>query len=88
MKVIDLDVSELEPPEPYALAVQHLVSLPDESILNMIHRQEPFPLYQTADEMGFFHQTTFASEGVVHIYFWHKDDRAAADYLSKQELLG
>lgn len=88
MNVIDLDVSELEPPEPYALAVHQLTQLPDDSILNMIHRQEPYPLYQTADEMGFSHQTTYPSDGVVHIQFWHKDNRKVASYFSKQDSLG
>lgn len=76
--MINLDVSELEPPEPYGLAVELLATLPSGSILNMTHRQEPYPLYQTANEMGFLHQTTFPSEGVVNIQFWHKDNIDAA----------
>ena len=84
MNVIDLDVSELEPPEPYSLAVACLATLPEESILNMIHRQEPYPLYQTADEMGFLHQTTHPSGGVVHIQFWHKDNCEVTNFLSKR----
>ena len=83
MKIIDLDVSDLEPPEPYSLAVQCLATLPDDVVLNMMHRQEPFPLYQTADEMGFLHQTIYPADGVIHIYFWHKSNRAAANQFSK-----
>lgn len=84
--MVDLDVSELEPPEPYTLAVECLASLPSDSILNMTHRQEPYPLYQTADEMGFLHQTTYASDGVIHIYFWHKANRDVANYFYRKAL--
>jgi len=72
--VIKLDVSELEPPEPYGLAIEILSDMPSETILNMIHRKEPYPLYQTASEMGFEHKTTFLCDGMVQIQFWHKDD--------------
>lgn len=88
MNVINLDVSELEPPEPFSLVVGRLATLPDDAVLNMIHRQEPYPLYQTADEMGFSHHTIYPSDGVVHIQFWHKDNREAENYCSKKAPLG
>lgn len=88
VNVINLDVSELEPPEPFSLVVGRLATLPDDAVLNMIHRQEPYPLYQTADEMGFSHHTIYPSDGVVHIQFWHKDNREAENYCSKKAPLG
>jgi len=81
VKVIKLDVSELEPPEPYSLAINILSEMPCETILNMIHRKEPFPLYQTASEMDFEHKTTFLCDGMVQIQFWHKGDSIALSSL-------
>ncbi|UZE96869.1 DUF2249 domain-containing protein [Alkalimarinus alittae] len=81
--MIHLDVSDLEPPEPYSLAVDILMALPSDAIFKMTHRQEPFPLYQTAAEMGFDHYTTYPAENVVKIQFWHKDNiEAAARFLT------
>ena len=79
--VINLDVSELEPPEPYGLAIDILLDMPSKMILNMIHRKEPYPLYQTAQEMGFEHKTTFLSDDRVQIQFWHKGDSVAQSSL-------
>ncbi len=66
----------------------HLYQALHPAVLNMIHRQEPYPLYQTADEMGFSHHTIYPSDGVVHIQFWHKDNREAENYCSKKAPLG
>ncbi len=77
-----MDVRELEAPEPYRLAVDVLVDMPHGTILNMTHRKEPFPLYQTASEMGFDHQTTFINDDFVQIQFWHKGNKEAAEYYS------
>ncbi len=72
--VINLDVSELEPPEPYGLAIDILLEMPAKTILNLIHRKEPYPLYQTASEMGFEHKTVLLNDGRVNIQFWHKGE--------------
>ncbi|WP_250655137.1 DUF2249 domain-containing protein [Alkalimarinus coralli] len=82
MNTIHLDVSELEPPEPYRMAVELLAALPHESILNMVHRKEPYPLYQTAAEMGFDHKTIHLPDGIVKILFWHKNNSQAAQLYS------
>ena len=76
-----MDVSELEPPEPYGLAIDILSGMPEATILNMIHRKEPYPLYQTALEMGFEHKTIFLSDGLVQIQFWHKGENIALSSL-------
>ena len=81
--MIHLDVSDLLPPEPYSRALDVLANMPKGTILNMTHRQEPYPLYQTASEMGFKHLTTYPSHGVVKIQFWHKDNKDAETYCSK-----
>lgn len=78
MKVIHLDVSDLEPPEPYRLAIDILSTLPPNVVFKMTHRQEPFPLYQTATEMGFDYHATEASPNVIHIRFWHKGNEDMA----------
>ncbi len=77
--MITLDVSEMAPPEPYRQAVEALIEMPHGSLLKMVHRKEPYPLYQTAAEMGFYHKTTYLDDGVVQILFWHKDDSEIAE---------
>ena len=83
-KVIKLDVSDLEAPEPYGLAIGVLSGMPCETILNMVHRKEPYPLYQTSFEMGFEHKTNFLNDGMVQIQFWHKGDNIALSSLVSQ----
>lgn len=85
VKIIELDVSDLEPPEPYSLAIGILSGMPSETVLNMTHRKEPYPLYQTAAELGFDHKTTVFCDGAVNVQFWHRGDSAALCSLVNQQ---
>jgi uncharacterized protein (DUF2249 family) len=52
MNALTLDVSLLAPPEPMKQVLSALASLPSNHYVKMIHRREPFPLYQTLSENG------------------------------------
>ncbi len=55
MGIRDLDVRELEPPEPFLLAMQAIGELGVGDELVLLHRREPFPLYDVLNSLGFLH---------------------------------
>ncbi len=73
--VIELDVRNLEPPEPLERALKAAGGLlPGQTLRLRIHR-EPFPLYELLDAMGCSHaiETLRADDHVVSI---RRPDRA------------
>lgn len=67
MKKILLDAREMEHPEPLRLALEHLMSMDNESYLYMIHRKEPIPLIEIAKDKKFIYLVHEESRGVWHI---------------------
>ena len=53
MKKIDLDARELEHPQPLELAMKILQDLDENSYLYMLHRKNPLPLIDLAQEHQF-----------------------------------
>ena len=54
-RAIELNVSALEPPEPLLQIFKSLATLPPDHHLDVIHRREPFPLYEMLDLTGYHH---------------------------------
>lgn len=52
MKLITIDVSELQPPEPMTEILTSLSKLAPLQCLKVIHSREPFPLYQKLSKAG------------------------------------
>jgi uncharacterized protein (DUF2249 family) len=48
-----LDVSDLPPPEPLERALDALAELPVGDRLLLLHRRQPFPLYDLLRRMGY-----------------------------------
>ena len=48
-----LDVRRLEPPEPLERILDALADLPAGEPLHVLHRREPFPLYDLLRRMGY-----------------------------------
>ena len=67
MKKVLFDARELEHPLPLEQGVQHLSQLCDESYLYMLHRKNPIPLLQMAQERGYTTLSHEESDGVWHI---------------------
>ena len=67
---IELDVRDLEPPEPFQQALAALAALKPGERLRMLHRREPFPLYVMLNERGFSHRTTQLADGSYEILIW------------------
>lgn len=67
---IELDVRDLEPPEPLEQALAALAMLKPGEQLRMLHHREPFPLYAMLNERGLSHRTTQLSDDSYEILIW------------------
>ena len=68
--VRELDVRDLEPPEPLQQALAALAALKPGEQLRMLHHREPFPLYAMLRERGFTHRTTQLAEDNYEVLIW------------------
>ena len=64
-----LDVSALEPPEPMERILDALSGLGEGNRLRVLHRREPFPLYDLLGRMGYAWETT-GTDGRFEILIW------------------
>ncbi|NNN05772.1 MAG: DUF2249 domain-containing protein [Elusimicrobia bacterium] len=55
-KTVNLDVSDLEPPEPMVRILEAVTALGPEDRLVVEHFREPVPLYAHLDAAGFAHE--------------------------------
>ncbi|MEH6471786.1 MAG: DUF2249 domain-containing protein [Halopseudomonas sp.] len=78
---IELDVSELEPPQPLVAIFAALVELPPEHLLNVRHRRQPFPLYDLLAQTGFQYHCQ-AVEDYFQIQIW-PTEQANVEALTK-----
>lgn len=67
---IELDVRDLEPPEPMQQALAALATLRPGERLRMLHHREPFPLYAMLRERGYTHRTTQLADDTYEILIW------------------
>ena len=74
---IVLDVSELEPCEPLERTLEACAHLPAGSYLRVLHRREPFPLYELLSAQGLCYRTRQNSEAAFEIFIWGAEDTAA-----------
>lgn len=68
--MIELDVRDLEPPEPLQQALTALAALQPGEQLRMLHHREPFPLYAMLRERGFTCRTTQMADGSYEVLIW------------------
>lgn len=68
--VHELDVRELEPPEPMQRALDAIARLKPGEQLRMRHHREPYPLYTILNERGFSHRTTQLADNSYEILIW------------------
>lgn len=67
---IELDVRDLEPPEPLQQALAALTLLKPGEQLRMLHHREPFPLYAMLRERGFTFRTTQLADDSYEVLIW------------------
>ncbi len=81
---IILDVSELEPPQPFEEALKQLRKLPAGAYLRMLHRKQPLPLIQLLHENGYVVSMSNDPSGRWEIIIWNKSDPVSAAYCDTQ----
>ena len=77
-RVITLDVSDLEAPEPLVRAQQALAELPEGALLHFKHRLWPRLLCERLPELGFDWEVRQGPKGGCELFIWRQGDRAAA----------
>jgi uncharacterized protein (DUF2249 family) len=70
-----LDVRSLEPPEPMQRILEALFDLRADGRLRVLHRREPFPLYDILHRMGYRWETT-SVDGCFEILIWREQGSA------------
>lgn len=75
MNKIEINVSSLPPPEPMSEILKHLAILPEQYILVVTHRREPFPLYERLSVNGWAYRTIQVSQESYRIYIVRDSDK-------------
>ena len=65
-----IDCRELEHPEPMERVLEAVETLDGNKAILMVHRREPFPLYQILEERNCSHETKTAEDGTVQVLIW------------------
>ena len=76
-----IDVSGLEAPEPFRVAIRAVHELAEGEYLCMRHRREPFPLYETLARIGFSHRVQKGEHSEYEILIWPAGDAALDAHL-------
>ena len=72
-----LDVSALEPCEPLERSLAAAEELAPGDHLRILHRREPFPLYDLLAARGFAHRTVPGTRTAFEVLVWRRDDEVA-----------
>ena len=81
-KEIVLDVHDLQPPKPMEKALDALDKLESGEYLKMIHRMQPFPLYNILNEHNFRYLAKPGDKG-FDIYIWKNNDNDSEQSINK-----
>ncbi len=78
-KEIVLDVHELQPPAPMEQALEAIDKLVEGEYIKIIHRMQPFPLYNILFDNGFKHLVKDGTVSTYDIYIWRAIDKEAEE---------
>ena len=82
MNIIEVNVSALAPPEPMQVILSSLATLPSDVVLKVVHRREPFPLYEQLIANGWLYHSKQLSEESFEIYIANEKDKLSfSDFL-------
>lgn len=76
-KELELDVRELEPPEPLTRVLAAADRLVAGERIRMLQRFEPFPLYGLLDQRGYCYRVERPTVNRFEIVIWRADDPAS-----------
>jgi uncharacterized protein (DUF2249 family) len=74
---LELDVRELEPPEPLTRVLAAAGRLEAGERIRMLQRFEPFPLYGLLEQRGFSYRVERPTVNRFEIVIWRADDPAS-----------
>lgn len=72
-----LDVSGLEPCEPLERALEAVAWLQPGECLRLMHRREPYPLYELLDRQGMRYRVRDGESTPIEVLIWRDGDDAA-----------
>lgn len=75
MQLIEIDVSDLEPPEPMTAILFKLSVLTHEQCLLVKHRRQPFPLYEKLHSAGFLYHCNQIASDNIYLYIYHRENK-------------
>ena len=78
-----LDVHDMQPPAPMELALDAVQKLQPGEYIKMIHRMQPFPLYNILFDNGFKHKVVTGTVSAFDIYIWKAADKATGQAIEK-----
>lgn len=79
-----LDVHDMQPPAPMELVLDALQKLQAGEYIKMIHRMQPFPLYNMLYDNGFKHKVTTGTVSAFDIYIWKATDQATGRFIDQK----
>jgi hypothetical protein len=80
LKIITVDVSQLAPPEPMTVILNHLAKLAHQECLLVRHRRQPFPLYEKLTDAGFSYHCIVHTPNKIDLYIYHQSEQTLFDY--------
>ena len=78
-----IDVSELEPPEPFEAVLKLIDKIGAGEYIRMIHRKQPLPLIELLESRGFECAIKQGTKSEWDIIIWHKSDKLVNDFCQK-----
>lgn len=82
---VTIDVSDLQPPEPMEIVLDRLDKIEDGQYIRMIHRMQPYPLYNILMDNGFRYKVD-ETQSLLHIYIWKGIDKLAEKHIKENFL--
>ena len=71
-RLLTLDVSRMEPPQPMIEILQKVQELKPQDVLEVSHHREPVPLYAHLEEAGFDHSIEKLGENEFRLRVWRR----------------
>lgn len=75
---LEIDVSELPPPEPMERILDALENLPRGEYLRVRHSRQPWPLFDILGELGYDYEMEELGPSAFEIRIWRAADAMAA----------
>lgn len=86
LKLIELDVSELAPPEPMTKILQAIAKLSPDQCLQVQHNRQPYPLYEKLVQAGWGYHCDQVSDNQVTLFIFKQENQSRFDQLQLEKM--